>query len=83
MLGARLEEKRKSIEAQKRRIEAIFAKHRQRLGKTAFLQLKREQGEAEQMIVCLCGCRRRYTVKERWPSAKLCCWKDSRREPRS
>ncbi|KAM9856414.1 calmodulin-regulated spectrin-associated protein 3-like [Aulostomus maculatus] len=44
-LGARLEEKRKSIEAQKRRIEAIFAKHRQRLGKTAFLQMKREQGE--------------------------------------
>ncbi|XP_042341135.1 calmodulin-regulated spectrin-associated protein 3-like isoform X3 [Plectropomus leopardus] len=44
-LGARLEEKRKSIEAQKRRIEAIFAKHRQRLGKTAFLQLKRDQGE--------------------------------------
>ncbi|XP_029949407.1 calmodulin-regulated spectrin-associated protein 3-like [Salarias fasciatus] len=44
-LGARLEEKRKSIEAQKRRIEAIFAKHRQRLGKTAFLQLQREQGE--------------------------------------
>uniref|UniRef100_A0A3B4B3U8 Uncharacterized protein n=1 Tax=Periophthalmus magnuspinnatus TaxID=409849 RepID=A0A3B4B3U8_9GOBI len=41
-LGARLEEKRKSIEAQKRRIEAIFAKHRQRLGKTAFLQLQRE-----------------------------------------
>lgn len=44
-LGVRLEEKRKSIEAQKRRIEAIFAKHRQKLGKTAFLQLKREQGE--------------------------------------
>ncbi|XP_053273768.1 calmodulin-regulated spectrin-associated protein 3 [Pleuronectes platessa] len=46
-LGARLEEKRKSIEAQKRRIEAIFAKHRQRLGKTAFLQLKKEQGGGE------------------------------------
>ncbi|XP_068177878.1 calmodulin-regulated spectrin-associated protein 3 [Antennarius striatus] len=46
-LGVRLEEKRKSIEAQKRRIEAIFAKHRQRLGKTAFLQLQREQGEGE------------------------------------
>ncbi|XP_019717311.1 calmodulin-regulated spectrin-associated protein 3-like isoform X3 [Hippocampus comes] len=44
-LGARLEEKRKSIEAQKKRIEAIFAKHRQRLGKTAFLKMKREQGE--------------------------------------
>ncbi|XP_016115330.1 calmodulin-regulated spectrin-associated protein 3 [Sinocyclocheilus grahami] len=44
-LGARLEEKRKAIEAQKRRIEAIFTKHRQRLGKTAFLQLQKKQGE--------------------------------------
>lgn len=44
-LGARLEEKRKAIEAQKKRIEAIFAKHRQRLGKSAFLQLKKEQRE--------------------------------------
>ncbi|XP_073713075.1 calmodulin-regulated spectrin-associated protein 3 isoform X1 [Misgurnus anguillicaudatus] len=42
-LGARLEEKRRAIEAQKKRIEAIFAKHRQRLGKSAFLQLKKEQ----------------------------------------
>ncbi|KAM9843838.1 calmodulin-regulated spectrin-associated protein 3 [Aulostomus maculatus] len=46
-LGARLEEKRKAIEAQKKRIEAIFAKHRQRLGKSAFLQLKKEQHEDE------------------------------------
>ncbi|XP_069004966.1 calmodulin-regulated spectrin-associated protein 3 isoform X1 [Embiotoca jacksoni] len=46
-LGARLEEKRKAIEAQKKRIEAIFAKHRQRLGKSAFLQLKKEQREDE------------------------------------
>ncbi|XP_026767099.3 calmodulin-regulated spectrin-associated protein 3 isoform X3 [Pangasianodon hypophthalmus] len=44
-LGAQLEEKRKAIEAQKRRIEAIFTKHRQRLGKSAFLQLQRAQGE--------------------------------------
>ncbi|XP_076977602.1 calmodulin-regulated spectrin-associated protein 3 isoform X3 [Tamandua tetradactyla] len=44
-LGARLEEKRRAIEAQKRRIEAIFAKHRQRLGKSAFLQVQpREAG---------------------------------------
>ncbi|XP_078285466.1 calmodulin-regulated spectrin-associated protein 3 isoform X3 [Rhinoraja longicauda] len=44
-LGIRLEEKRRAIEAQKKRIEAIFAKHRQRLGKSAFLQLKkREEG---------------------------------------
>uniref|UniRef100_A0A4W3GLG6 Uncharacterized protein n=1 Tax=Callorhinchus milii TaxID=7868 RepID=A0A4W3GLG6_CALMI len=42
-LGLRLEEKRKAIEAQKKRIEAIFAKHRQRLGKSAFLQLKRKE----------------------------------------
>ncbi|XP_046893452.1 calmodulin-regulated spectrin-associated protein 3 isoform X1 [Hypomesus transpacificus] len=46
-LGARLEEKRKAIEAQKKRIEAIFAKHRQRLGKSAFLQLKKEQRDGE------------------------------------
>lgn len=46
-LGARLEEKRKAIEAQKRRIEAIFAKHRQRLGKSAFLQLKKGQEEGD------------------------------------
>ncbi|KAM9392940.1 calmodulin-regulated spectrin-associated protein 3 isoform 2-T2 [Pholidichthys leucotaenia] len=46
-LGVRLEEKRKAIEAQKKRIEAIFAKHRQRLGKSAFLQLKKEQLEDE------------------------------------
>lgn len=46
-LGVRLEEKRKAIEAQKKRIEAIFAKHRQRLGKSAFLQLKKEQHEDE------------------------------------
>lgn len=44
-LGAQLDEKRKTIEAQKRRIEAIFTKHRQRLGKSAFLKLQREQGE--------------------------------------
>ncbi|XP_019949917.1 calmodulin-regulated spectrin-associated protein 3 isoform X5 [Paralichthys olivaceus] len=46
-LGVRLEEKRKAIDAQKKRIEAIFAKHRQRLGKSAFLQLKKEQQEDE------------------------------------
>ncbi|XP_063304462.1 calmodulin-regulated spectrin-associated protein 3 isoform X2 [Pelobates fuscus] len=46
-LGARLEEKRKAIEAQKKRIEAIFAKHRQQLGKTAFLQLKKKDGLEE------------------------------------
>lgn len=46
-LGARLEEKRRAIEAQKKRIEAIFAKHRQRLGKSAFLQLKRRDGEED------------------------------------
>ncbi|XP_034449656.1 calmodulin-regulated spectrin-associated protein 3 isoform X3 [Hippoglossus hippoglossus] len=46
-LGVRLEEKRRAIEAQKKRIEAIFSKHRQRLGKSAFLQLKKEQDEGE------------------------------------
>ncbi|KAJ8384654.1 hypothetical protein AAFF_G00199860 [Aldrovandia affinis] len=47
-LGARLEEKRKAIESQKKRIEAIFAKHRQRLGKSALLQLKKEQQQQQE-----------------------------------
>ncbi|XP_036381037.1 calmodulin-regulated spectrin-associated protein 3-like isoform X2 [Megalops cyprinoides] len=47
-LGARLEEKRRAIEAQKKRIEAIFAKHRQRLGKSALLQLKKQQQQREE-----------------------------------
>uniref|UniRef100_A0A3Q2YLQ1 Uncharacterized protein n=1 Tax=Hippocampus comes TaxID=109280 RepID=A0A3Q2YLQ1_HIPCM len=57
--NTRLEEKRKSIEAQKKRIEAIFAKHRQRLGKTAFLKMKREQGEGRivLLVVSAGGCR--------------------------
>ncbi|KAG9343669.1 hypothetical protein JZ751_013047, partial [Albula glossodonta] len=42
-LGVRLEEKRRAIEAQKKRIEAIFQKHRQRLGKSALLQLNKRQ----------------------------------------
>ncbi|XP_068130685.1 calmodulin-regulated spectrin-associated protein 3 isoform X2 [Hyperolius riggenbachi] len=47
-LGARLEEKRRAIEAQKKRIEAIFTKHRQRLGKNAFLQLKKGEEDDEE-----------------------------------
>uniref|UniRef100_A0A8C5NIN6 Uncharacterized protein n=1 Tax=Junco hyemalis TaxID=40217 RepID=A0A8C5NIN6_JUNHY len=50
-LGARLEEKRRAIEAQKKRIEAIFAKHRQRLGQNA-LQPPGAPGPPS------CGCRR-------------------------
>lgn len=46
-LGVRLEEKRRAIEAQKKRIEAIFAKHRQRVGKSAFRQLKKDPLEDE------------------------------------
>uniref|UniRef100_A0A8C1LNN1 Uncharacterized protein n=1 Tax=Cyprinus carpio TaxID=7962 RepID=A0A8C1LNN1_CYPCA len=57
MMSARLEEKRRAIEAQKGRIEAIFTKHRQRLGKTAFLQLQKKQGEElkdnGQIAICL------------------------------
>lgn len=47
-LEVRLHEKRRAIEAQKKRIEAIFAKHRQRLGKSAFMQLKKEEGREDE-----------------------------------
>uniref|UniRef100_A0A2K5F1X6 CKK domain-containing protein n=1 Tax=Aotus nancymaae TaxID=37293 RepID=A0A2K5F1X6_AOTNA len=48
-LDARLKEKRRANEGQKRRIEAIFTKHRQRLGKSTFLQVqpREDSGEAE------------------------------------
>ncbi|XP_042307102.1 calmodulin-regulated spectrin-associated protein 3 isoform X2 [Sceloporus undulatus] len=48
-LGARLEEKRRAIEAQKKRIEAIFTRHRQRLGKSAFLQLQKAPDSQAQL----------------------------------
>uniref|UniRef100_A0A8C9NZZ0 Uncharacterized protein n=2 Tax=Marmotini TaxID=337730 RepID=A0A8C9NZZ0_SPEDA len=56
-MTTRLEEKRRAIEAQKRRIEAIFAKHRQRLGKSAFLQVQPREaaGEAEAEGPGACG----------------------------
>ncbi|KAJ3600645.1 hypothetical protein NHX12_031624 [Muraenolepis orangiensis] len=69
-LGVRLEEKRKAIEAQKKRIEAIFAKHRQRLGKSAFLQLKKGQREdggegAEENLPSADGEHSNLTLEER------------------
>ncbi|XP_024127797.1 calmodulin-regulated spectrin-associated protein 3 isoform X2 [Oryzias melastigma] len=64
-LGARLEEKRKAIEAQKKRIEAIFAKHRQRIGKSAFLQLKKEQNEDDNEENAPADDLSRLTLEER------------------
>ncbi|XP_072420305.1 calmodulin-regulated spectrin-associated protein 3 isoform X3 [Chiloscyllium punctatum] len=65
-LGIRLEEKRRAIEAQKKRIEAIFAKHRQRLGKSAFLQLKRkEEGGERENGVSADEDRRKLSLEER------------------
>uniref|UniRef100_A0A8C5R8W3 Uncharacterized protein n=1 Tax=Leptobrachium leishanense TaxID=445787 RepID=A0A8C5R8W3_9ANUR len=46
-MGARLEEKRRAIEAQKKRIEAIFTKHRQQLGRDAFRNLTKKDGLEE------------------------------------
>uniref|UniRef100_A0A8C3Q564 Uncharacterized protein n=1 Tax=Geospiza parvula TaxID=87175 RepID=A0A8C3Q564_GEOPR len=46
-MTTRLEEKRRAIEAQKKRIEAIFAKHRQRLGQNALQRLRGGGGRGE------------------------------------
>ncbi|XP_078387595.1 calmodulin-regulated spectrin-associated protein 3 isoform X1 [Cetorhinus maximus] len=65
-LGIRLEEKRRAIEAQKKRIEAIFAKHRQRLGKSAFLQLKKkEEGGEPESGAAADEDRRKLSLEER------------------
>lgn len=41
----RLEEKRRAIEAQKKKMEAAFTKQRQKMGRTAFLTVVKKKGE--------------------------------------
>lgn len=43
-LKMKLEEKRRAIEAQKKKVEAAFTRHRQRMGRTAFLNVVRRKG---------------------------------------
>uniref|UniRef100_A0A3Q3KE50 Uncharacterized protein n=1 Tax=Monopterus albus TaxID=43700 RepID=A0A3Q3KE50_MONAL len=40
----KLEEKRRAIEAQKKKVEAAFTRHRQRMGRTAFLNVVKRKG---------------------------------------
>ncbi|KAK0143697.1 Calmodulin-regulated spectrin-associated protein 2 [Merluccius polli] len=44
-LRMRLEEKRKAIEAQKKKVEAAFTRHRQRMGRSAFLNVVKRRGD--------------------------------------
>ncbi|XP_029394093.1 calmodulin-regulated spectrin-associated protein 2 isoform X5 [Mus pahari] len=44
-LRMRLEEKRRAIEAQKKKMEAAFTKQRQKMGRTAFLTVVKKKGE--------------------------------------
>uniref|UniRef100_A0A673CR42 Calmodulin regulated spectrin-associated protein family, member 2a n=1 Tax=Sphaeramia orbicularis TaxID=375764 RepID=A0A673CR42_9TELE len=44
-LRMRLEEKRKAIEAQKKKVEAAFTRHRQRMGHSAFLTVVKRKGD--------------------------------------
>ncbi|KAM7409581.1 hypothetical protein PAMA_001188 [Pampus argenteus] len=44
-LRMRLEEKRKAIEAQKKKVEAAFTKHRQKMGHSAFLNVVKRKGD--------------------------------------
>lgn len=44
-LRMKLEEKRRAIEAQKKKMEAAFTKQRQKMGRTAFLTVVKKKGE--------------------------------------
>lgn len=44
-LRMRLEEKRKAIEAQKKKVEAAFTRHRQKMGHSAFLHVVKRKGD--------------------------------------
>ncbi|XP_072560132.1 calmodulin-regulated spectrin-associated protein 2-like isoform X2 [Paramormyrops kingsleyae] len=45
-LKMKLEEKRRAIEAQKKKVEEAFTRHRQKMGRTAFLNVVRKKGGA-------------------------------------
>ncbi len=45
-LRMRLEEKRRAIEAQKKKVEAAFTRHRQKMGRSAFLTVVKRKGVA-------------------------------------
>ncbi|XP_072295406.1 calmodulin-regulated spectrin-associated protein 2a isoform X2 [Eucyclogobius newberryi] len=44
-LRIRLEDKRKAIEAQKKKVEAAFIRHRQKMGHSAFLNVMKRKGD--------------------------------------
>ncbi|KAA0712305.1 Calmodulin-regulated spectrin-associated protein 2 [Triplophysa tibetana] len=44
-LRMRLEEKRRAIEAQKKKVEAAFTRHRQKMGRSAFLTVLKRKGD--------------------------------------
>ncbi|XP_069794041.1 calmodulin-regulated spectrin-associated protein 2a isoform X2 [Narcine bancroftii] len=44
-LKMKLEEKRRAIEAQKKKVEAAFTRQRQKMGRTAFLNVVRKKGD--------------------------------------
>ncbi|XP_032856382.1 calmodulin-regulated spectrin-associated protein 2 isoform X4 [Tyto alba] len=44
-LRMKLEEKRRAIEAQKKKVEAAFTKQRQKMGRTAFLNVVKKRGD--------------------------------------
>lgn len=44
-LRMRLEEKRRAIEAQKKKVEAAFTRHRQKMGRSAFLSVVKRKGD--------------------------------------
>uniref|UniRef100_A0A3Q2TZN2 Uncharacterized protein n=1 Tax=Fundulus heteroclitus TaxID=8078 RepID=A0A3Q2TZN2_FUNHE len=53
----KLEEKRRAIEAQKKKVEAAFTRHRQKMGRTAFLNVVKRKGVTAPLYL-LGACRR-------------------------
>uniref|UniRef100_A0A8C6S685 Uncharacterized protein n=1 Tax=Neogobius melanostomus TaxID=47308 RepID=A0A8C6S685_9GOBI len=49
-LRIRLEEKRKAIEAQKKKVEAAFTRHRQKMGHSAFLNVMKRKGDGAAIL---------------------------------
>ncbi|XP_036296067.1 calmodulin-regulated spectrin-associated protein 2 isoform X1 [Pipistrellus kuhlii] len=68
-LRMRLEEKRRAIEAQKRKVEAAFTRQRQRMGRTAFLSVVKRRGDGAPLREEAAGAEDEQAFREPEPGA--------------
>ncbi|XP_072276178.1 calmodulin-regulated spectrin-associated protein 2 isoform X2 [Pyxicephalus adspersus] len=69
-LRMNLEEKRRAIEAQKKKVEAAFTRQRQKMGRTAFLTVVKKKGDGISPLPEEAGCSENGKAPLETPEAK-------------